>query len=893
MAESKYTQVFIQILQKAKDIAVTRKHQFLLPVHFLKAMLAEKIPDDTVVFDALNKANVDFKALNSELDDELNSISSVEGQGDTKIEYGNLANQDFSDFLNEIKAQQDVLGDDYIAPDEALLAALANKDLDFTKFMKKQFKLNYDSVKDLLLKVRNGEKVIAANSVRGSSVLDKYGVDLVAQAQRGKMDPVIGREMETRQVIQVLLRKKKNNPLLLANPGVGKTAIVEGLAQKIAKGDVPDTLKGVKLYSLDLTALTAGASVRGAFEGRIEAVLKEVERSEGRILLFIDEVHNIVGAGGAKGHGDASNILKPALARGKLHLIAATTIMEFKKYIEGDGALTRRFAPINVDEPTTAQAIAILRGLRPKFESFYGVTYHDDALIEAVKMSQRYIADRYLPDKAIELIDSAGSTIKLDTTSTPPELDSDERKLLEAQTARLSLMREDSIHDEKELSDLEKNISNLKQKIAVEKSNWEQAKKVLQNIKALRIKLHEDLNKLNALSDDNAQRAPLTDEIKQLKSDIENQRKNLNGINDSVTASVIDDIVAEQTGIDVKQLQESEKERLLNMPKLLHESVIGQDQAVQTISNAIKRSRTGLSSPNRPIGSFLFMGPSGVGKTQLAKAVSKTLFGSEKDMIRIDMSEYQSKASITRLIGSPPGYVGYDEAGQLTEKVRLHPYSVVLFDEMEKAHPDVLNLLLQLLDDGRLTDGKGRTINFKNTIIIATSNLGAAQIVATWKDPKAPLNDTTKSVVMSTLYHHFRPEFVNRWDQILIFKPLDYDDQKNIAKLYMKELHDRLLANSGIKLQITEKALDFIAVDSYNKELGARPLRRYIQDHIEATMADAILEDKYKYGDTMQIIREKGLNGYGKVKHRLALGTLEEEKEKDPDPIRVSANPPE
>lgn len=879
--QHQYTTVFLQVLQRAKDIAKERKHQFVEPEHVLKSELSEKIDDDTIVWDTLNRANVDFDKLNSELDNELSQISSVKGSSDTKIQYGNINNKDLATFIKETNNQANILGDDYVAPDEIILAALHDKNLAFTKFMQKEFKINYEIFKDYLLKVRDGETVTAANSVRGKSILDKYGIEMVAQAKKGKMDPIIGRESETRKMIQILLRKNKNNPLLIANPGVGKTALVEGLAQKIAKNDIPDELKGVKLYNLDLTSLTAGASVRGAFEGRIEAVLKEVEKSHGKIILFIDEIHNVMGAGGAKGRGDASQILKPALARGQLHLIGATTIVEFKKFIEPDAALTRRFAQVRLAEPSEKEAIDILRGLRPRFESFYGVTFHDDALVEAVKMSERYIAERYLPDKAIELIDSAGSKIKLDTTSTPPSLDNDQKDLFTTNAAINSLRREYSSKDSKELTALLKKKDELVNRIKVESENWDQAKIVLKSIKDMRSKMHTILNKINSLAPESAQVQEMNKQVDSFKQKIHESVHDLNGFPDSVTASIIDEVVSEMTGINVKSLQEGEKAKLLRLPKILHQRVIGQDDAVDDVADAIKRSRTGLSAGNRPIGSFFFVGPTGVGKTELAKTISAVLFDDEKALIRIDMSEYQSKASITRLIGSPPGYVGYEEAGQLTEKVRLHPYSVVLFDEVEKAHPDVLNLLLQVLDDGRLTDGKGRTIDFTNTICILTSNLGSDKIISTWKDLDKPVNATTKSVVRSSLLHFFRPEFLNRLDFTVIFKPLSLKDQSGIAKIQLERLKKRMYENDNLKLEVSPKALQFVTVQSYNKDMGARPLRRFIQNFVEKIIADAILNDKFKEGDTVHIIRQSGLDGYGNRIHRLAIEDQDHHEDND------------
>lgn len=887
-----FTNVYVNVFKEAQDIARTRHHQFLMPVHMLKSMFAKKIDDDTVVYDTLVKMSVDLTAFNKELDNELNDIAAVEGSQDTKtkIRYAQWSKQ-AREVVSQSKTEGNQLGDTYLAPDELMLSILRLPDEPAVKFLKKKYNVTYDNFKETLLKERAGSKVIAQNQVRGSSILDRYGTDLVAEAQKGNKDPIIGRDRETREVIQILLRKNKNNAILLGPAGVGKTAIVEGLAQKIAKNDVPDVLRGVRLYSLDLTALMAGASARGQFEGRFEAVLKQVERSNGKILLFIDEIHNIVGAGSSKGHNDASNILKPALARGKLHMIAATTLTEFKQYIESDAALTRRFARVEVEEPTEQQTINILRGLRPRFEAFHGVTFHDDALVDAVKMAERYIPERHLPDKAIELVDSAGSTVKLNVSTTPPALESDEKEMFTLQTEINSLMGDISVNNNTYIAELQDRQNQLQKRIDVERDNWKQAQQVLKELKELHNQLHTALNKYHATDDKSDQHDLLYKQVSNIKDKILDVHKNLKGIQDTVTPAVIDRIVSDMTGINANKLQEGEKAKLLRLPDELHKHVIGQDIAVRDVADAIKRSRAGLNSPNRPIGSFFFMGPTGVGKTQLSKTLATTLFDTEDSLIRIDMSEYQSKASITRLIGAPPGYVGYESAGQLTEKVRQHPYSVVLFDEVEKAHPDVLNLLLQVMDDGRLTDGKGRTINFKNTIIILTSNLGSATILNTWEDLSKPMNHTTESLAMKALYSAFRPEFINRIDHVLIFKPLSLNDIAKISQLYIKEMADRLKQNDSIQLKISKRALAFITVDSYDKPNGARPLRKYIQNRVGTILADAILEGKIKAGDTATIIREKGKNGLGDTIHRLALGTLADEKRLDGDPIQVKKNP--
>lgn len=881
MKNYKFTSSYSNIYKEASDMAHTRHHQYIEPIHLLRAIFDQRNEDDTVVQNALQNIGIDTDTITKELDNELDQIAAVEGNG---ITYGNQS-RDFKDIVDKSSSEAKKFGDDYIGLDSLWLAMFKKPELEITKFVNQKLNIYYDKMRSAILDVRNGAKILSANSVRGKSILDKYAREMVAAAKKGDQDPIIGRDEETRKVIEILLRKNKNNPILIGEPGVGKTAIVQGLAQKIAKNDVPDELKGVKLYNLDLTTLVSNSGARGAFEGRIDAVIKEVEKSEGKIILFIDEIHTIVGAGNQKGAMDASNIIKPALARGRLHLIGATTIAEYKASIEKDGALARRFAKVQVNEPSTEQAIAMLRGLRNRFESFHGVTFHDAALVEAVKMSERYIAERFLPDKAIELVDSAGSAVKLDTTSTPPELDNDEKLLFTWKTKATSLEREDNPNDDKEVEKLKIKIGAIKEKITDEKKEWDQQKEVLKNLKSLREKVKIKVNQLNAVEEGSMKYLQLQEEISELKAKIRVEHEKLKGIDDTVTPSVIDKIVANNTGINVTQLQEGEKAKLLRLPETLHKRVIGQDTAIDEISNSIRRNRTGLSSPNRPIASYFYCGSTGVGKTELSKALAATLFDTEQALIRIDMSEYQAKENVNRLIGSPPGYVGYEEGGQLTEAVRAHPYSVVLFDEVEKAHPDILNVLLQVLDDGRLTDGKGRTISFKNTIVILTSNLGADTILNGWPDLSKPIPESTKKIVMQILGQHFRPEFINRLDDVVIFKPISPDDQRKIAILYLKSVAKRLREAHRSKMHISKKALTWIATDSYNPAMGARPLRRYIQDHVENLLSDAILRDQLKDNSEVGIIRKSRKNGYGDTVHYLDLGDISQE---DHDPLVVT-----
>ena len=694
------------------------------------------------------------------------------------------------------------------------------------------------------------------------NVLEKYGVDLVERAKENKIDPVIGRDSEIRNVIRILSRKTKNNPVLIGNAGVGKTAIAEGLAQRIVSGDVPNNLKDRQVYSLDMGALIAGAKYRGEFEERLKAVLNKIKESDGKIILFIDELHTIVGAGAGEGGTDAGNLLKPMLARGELHCIGATTLNEYHKYIEKDPALERRFQPVMVDEPSVQDAITILRGLKDRYEMYHGVKISDSALISAVTLSNRYIPDRFLPDKAIDLVDEACASIKTEINSMPTEMDDTKHRIMQLEIEQTALKKEKDNLSKTHLEEIEKELDELKQKYSVLETKWKQEKQNIVNVQNLK----EQIDKTNA-EIEKAQREYDLNKAAELKYTklIDLQKKleqaeklqNSNSLlRSKVTDEEISQVVARWTGIPVSKLMQGEKEKIMNLEQTLHERVIGQDEAVKKVSESILRSKAGIQDPNRPIGSFLFLGPTGVGKTELSKTLATQLFDNVKNMIRIDMSEYMEKFSVTRLIGSPPGYVGYEEGGQLTEAVRRKPYSVVLFDEVEKAHPDVFNVLLQILDDGRVTDGQGRTVDFKNTIIILTSNLGA-DLILNDIEKNGDITNETKSQLQEVLKHFFRPEFLNRLDEIVLFRPLTKDNVSKIADLMIQSLNNRL-KEKQLSLTVTPKAKDYIIDNGYDPVFGARPLKRFIQSNVETLVAKLLLTKEFKENDVITIDFENG-----------------------------------
>ena len=740
--------------------------------------------------------------------------------------------------------------DAYISTEHLFLASYDNNSfLKENGVVKKQFE-------NALEGVRGGKKIMTDNPENTYEALDKYGKDLVELARKGKIDPIIGRDNEIRRAIQILSRRNKNNPILIGEPGVGKTAIAEGIAQRILNGDVPENLKDKTIFSLDMGALISGAKYRGEFEERLKAVLDELENSDGRIILFIDEVHNIVGAGKTEGSMDAGNLLKPMLARGEIKVIGATTIDEYRKYIEKDAALERRFQPILVNEPSVEDTISILRGLKEKFEIFHGIRITDNALVTAATMSDRYINDRFLPDKAIDLIDEAAAKVKTEINSMPTELDEVTRRVMQLEIEKVALEKEKDQASKDRLENLEKELAELNEKKAAFQSQWENEKQEVEKIK----KLNEEIEKVR-LEIEAAQRKNDYNKLAELqygvlpqleKDRTELQEKAKEHDNNKLLKQEIDseeiaEIVGKWTGIPVSKLMQGEKEKILNLAKYMKERVIGQDDAIETISNTIIRSRAGLKDPNRPIGSFIFLGPTGVGKTYLTKTLSLNLFDDENNIVRIDMSEYMDKFSVTRLIGAPPGYVGYEEGGQLTEAVRRKPYSVILFDEIEKAHPDVFNVLLQLLDDGRLTDGKGKVVDFKNTIVIMTSNIGSEIIL---EDPQ--LSDTTKEAVLDEMKHRFKPEFLNRIDDIIIFKSLGKDSVKNIIKLILEDINHKL-KEQFIKVEFTDSALDFIVNEAYDPAYGARPLKRFVQKDIETNLSKMILSNEIPENSTILI----------------------------------------
>ena len=840
--ENNFTQKSMEAISEAHNFAIRYKHSDMKVEHLLLALTGQM---NGLIPNILKKMGVDTIDLMKKLEEKLNRMPKIEGGvSDPR------PNAEMNRVLVDAEDYAKKMEDAYISTEHLFLASYDNNSfLKENGIIKKQFE-------NALEGVRGGKKIMTDNPENTYEALDKYGKDLVELARKGKIDPIIGRDNEIRRAIQILSRRNKNNPILIGEPGVGKTAIAEGIAQRILNGDVPENLKDKTIFSLDMGALISGAKYRGEFEERLKAVLDELENSDGRIILFIDEVHNIVGAGKTEGSMDAGNLLKPMLARGEIKVIGATTIDEYRKYIEKDAALERRFQPILVNEPSVEDTISILRGLKEKFEIFHGIRITDNALVTAATMSDRYINDRFLPDKAIDLIDEAAAKVKTEINSMPTELDEVTRRVMQLEIEKVALEKEKDQASKDRLENLEKELAELNEKKAAFQSQWENEKQEVEKIK----KLNEEIEKVR-LEIEAAQRKNDYNKLAELqygvlpqleKDRTELQEKAKEHDNNKLLKQEIDseeiaEIVGKWTGIPVSKLMQGEKEKILNLAKYMKERVIGQDEAIETISDTIIRSRAGLKDPNRPIGSFIFLGPTGVGKTYLTKTLSLNLFDDENNIVRIDMSEYMDKFSVTRLIGAPPGYVGYEEGGQLTEAVRRKPYSVILFDEIEKAHPDVFNVLLQLLDDGRLTDGKGKVVDFKNTIVIMTSNIGSEIIL---EDPQ--LSDTTKEAVLDEMKHRFKPEFLNRIDDIIIFKSLGKDSVKNIIKLILEDIN-RKLKEQFVKVEFTDKSLDFIVNEAYDPAYGARPLKRFVQKDIETNLSKMILSNEIPENSTILI----------------------------------------